>query len=144
MFESEHINYKGRRHAPGDTNPIAIQLNQIEHGSTDAFDRCATADRQNANAHAGAFVHVRPVTAINTRCTINPALSGTNRSVPIGTPAMVCDRPTTSRIIATIVRKTKSSSWSADHSQVSCSKASTLTTKAVVMHLATPIRSPSN
>ena len=144
MFESEHINYKGRRHAPGDTNPIAIQLNQIEHGSTDALHRCAVADRQNAKAHAGAFIHVQAVTAISIRCTINPALSGTNRSVLIGTPAMVCDRPTTSRIIPTTARKTKSSSWSADHRHVSCAKASTSTTKAVVMHLATPIRSPSN
>ena len=49
--------------------------------------------------YIGAFVHVRSVIAINTRRTINPALSGTNRSVLIGTPAMVCDRPTTSRII---------------------------------------------
>ena len=111
MFKSEHINYKGRRHAPGDTNPIAIQLNQIEHGSTDALHRCAMADLQNAKAYAGAFVHVRPVSAINIRCTINPALSGANRGVPIGTPAMVCDRPATTRIIPATVRKTVSSSW---------------------------------
>ena len=81
MFESEHINYKGYRDAPGDTNPIAIHLNEIDHGSNVALHRCAVADRQNAKAHAGAFVHVRPVTAISIRRTINPALSGTKTVV---------------------------------------------------------------